>query len=92
MEKRQQEQEVNPEKKKREIIHRVSARGVARIEGARLVKHDITGDAHPTSNRVPTAIALMLITVSKKNTLSRLSGQFGEIGRASCRERVSSPV
>jgi hypothetical protein len=50
---------------------------VARIEGARLVKRNITGDAHPTSNRVPTAVALMLITVSKKNTLSRLSGQFG---------------
>jgi hypothetical protein len=50
---------------------------VARIEGARLIKRDITGDAHPTSNRVPTAVALMLITVSKKNTLSRLSGQFG---------------
>jgi hypothetical protein len=43
----------------------------------RLIKRDITRNAHPTTNRVPTLIALMLITVSKKNTLNRLSGQFG---------------
>jgi hypothetical protein len=29
------------------------------------------------TNRIPTPIALMLITVSKKTTLNRLSGQFG---------------
>jgi hypothetical protein len=33
------------------------------------------------TNRVPTPIALMLITVSKKNTLNRLSGQFGAFAR-----------
>jgi hypothetical protein len=31
--------------------------------------------------RVPTPIALMLIIVSKKNTLNRLSGQFGTFTR-----------
>jgi hypothetical protein len=30
---------------------------------------------------VPTPIALTLITVSKKNTLNRLSGQFGAFTR-----------
>jgi hypothetical protein len=38
-------------------------------------------DAHLTTNGVPTAIALMLITVSKKNTLNRLSGQFDAFAR-----------
>jgi hypothetical protein len=33
------------------------------------------------TNRVPTAIALMLITVAEKNTLNRLSGQFGAFTR-----------
>jgi hypothetical protein len=33
------------------------------------------------TNRIPTSIALMLITVSKKNTLNRLSGQFGAFTR-----------
>jgi hypothetical protein len=33
------------------------------------------------ANRIPTSIALMLITVSKKNTLNRLSGQFGAFTR-----------
>jgi hypothetical protein len=30
---------------------------------------------------IPTPIALMLITISKKNTLNRLSGQFGAFAR-----------
>jgi hypothetical protein len=47
----------------------------------RLIKRDVTRNAHPTTNRVPTPIALMLITVSKKNTLNRLSGQFGAFAR-----------
>jgi hypothetical protein len=38
-------------------------------------------DAHPTINGVPITIALMLITVSKKNTLNRLSGRFGAFAR-----------
>jgi hypothetical protein len=33
------------------------------------------------ANGVPTSIALMLITVSKKDTLNRLSGQFGAFTR-----------
>jgi hypothetical protein len=53
----------------------------ARIEMTRLIKRDVTRNAHPTTNRVPTPIALMLITVSKKNTLNRLSGQFGAFAR-----------
>jgi hypothetical protein len=47
----------------------------------RLIKHDSTRNAHPTTNGVPTPIALMLITVSKKDTLNRLSGQFGAFAR-----------
>jgi hypothetical protein len=38
-------------------------------------------NAHPTTNGVPTPIALMLITVSKKDTLNRLSSQFGVFTR-----------
>jgi hypothetical protein len=67
--------------KKGDIIHRVSTRGGARIEGMRLIKRDVTRDAHPMTNKVPTAIALMLITVAEKNTLNRLSGQFGAFTR-----------
>jgi hypothetical protein len=33
------------------------------------------------TNRVPTPIALMLITVSKKKIFNRLSGQFGAFVR-----------
>jgi hypothetical protein len=39
-------------------------------------------NAHPMTNGVPTLIALMLIIVSKKNTLNRLSGQFGAFTRS----------
>jgi hypothetical protein len=38
-------------------------------------------NAHPAAKGVPTSIALMFITVSKKNTLNRLSGQFGAFTR-----------
>jgi hypothetical protein len=38
-------------------------------------------DAHPMTNKIPTLIALMFITVSKKNTLNRLSGQFDAFAR-----------
>jgi hypothetical protein len=48
----------------------------------RLIKRDITRDAHPTTNRIPTPIALMLITVSKKNIVNRLSDQFGAFVRS----------
>jgi hypothetical protein len=73
--------EVHQETEEGDIIHRVGTRGGARIEGTRLIKRDITRDAHPTTNRVPTAIALMLITIADKNTLNRLSGQFGAFTR-----------
>jgi hypothetical protein len=38
-------------------------------------------NAHSTANGVPTSIALVLITVAKKHTLNRLSGQFGALAR-----------
>jgi hypothetical protein len=38
-------------------------------------------NAHPMANGVPTPIALVLITVAKKHTLNRLSGQFGALAR-----------
>jgi hypothetical protein len=66
---------------KRYILYRVGRGSGARIERTRLIKRDITRDAHPTTNRIPTPIALMLIIVSKKNTLYRLSGQFGAFTR-----------
>jgi hypothetical protein len=47
----------------------------------RLIKRDITRNAHPTTNGVSIPIALMLITVSKKDTLNRQSGQFGAFTR-----------
>jgi hypothetical protein len=33
------------------------------------------------ANGVPTSIALVIITVAKKHTLNRLSGQFGAFAR-----------
>jgi hypothetical protein len=33
------------------------------------------------ANGVPTSIALVLITIAKKHTLNRLSGQFGTLVR-----------
>jgi hypothetical protein len=38
-------------------------------------------NAHLTANGVPTSIALVLITVAKKDTLNRLSGQFSALAR-----------
>jgi hypothetical protein len=52
-----------------------------RVEEKRLIKSDITRNAHPTANGVPTPITLVLITVGKKHTLNRLSGQFGALAR-----------
>jgi hypothetical protein len=52
-----------------------------RIERTRLIKSHTLRNAHPTSHRIPTMIALMLITISKKNTLNRQSGQFGAFAR-----------
>jgi hypothetical protein len=36
---------------------------------------------HLTANGVPTSIALVLITIAKKQTLNRLSGQFVALTR-----------
>jgi hypothetical protein len=51
------------------------------VDGTRLIKSDIMRNAHPTTNGLPTPIALMLITVSKKHTLNRLHSQFGAFMR-----------
>jgi hypothetical protein len=51
------------------------------VEGTRLIKLDVTGNAHPMANGVPTPISLVLITVAKKHTLNRLSDQFGLLAR-----------
>jgi hypothetical protein len=45
------------------------------------MKLDVTRNAHPTANRFPTPIALVLITIAKKHTLYKLSGQFGALAR-----------
>ena len=67
-------------KEKRKILQR--RRAWTRIERMRLIKSHIPRDTHPTSHRIPTAIALMLVTVSEKDTLNRLSGEFGAFVRS----------
>jgi hypothetical protein len=66
---------------KRYVLRREGRGGGTWVEGSRLIKLDITKNAHPTANRVPTSIALVLITVAKKHTLNRLGGQFGALTR-----------
>jgi hypothetical protein len=73
--------DVSGNMRKGYILHQEGRGGGARIEGTQLIKSDITRNAHLMANRVPTPIALMLITVSKKDTLNRLSGQFGAFMR-----------
>jgi hypothetical protein len=51
------------------------------IEWLGLTKSHIPINAHPTTNGIPTTIALMLLTVSKENTLNGLSGQLGAFAR-----------
>ena len=63
--------------KKGDILNRKGRGSGTRIVRTRLIKGDITGNTEPTSNRIPTSIALVLITIAKKDTLNRLSGQFG---------------
>jgi hypothetical protein len=63
--------------KKGDVLHRKGRGGWTRAERTGLIKGDIPRNAHPTSNRVPTLIALVLMTVSKKDTLNRLSCQLG---------------
>jgi hypothetical protein len=65
----------------RYVLHREGLRGGTRVEGTRLIKLDVTRNAHSMANWVPTPIALVLITVFKKHTLNRLSGQFGVLTR-----------
>jgi hypothetical protein len=67
--------------KERNIVHRETQGGRAGVVRARLIKGHITRDAQAPTNRVPTAIALVLITVAKENTLNRLSSQFGAFSR-----------
>ena len=67
--------------KKRDVLRGKGGRGWTRVEGARLMKGHIPGNTHPVTDRIPTPIALMLITISKKDTLNRLSGQFGAFTR-----------
>jgi hypothetical protein len=67
------------------------------VEGSRLIKLDVTRNAHLTANGVPTSIALVLITVAKEHTLNRLSGQFGALTRgqkniANATKRAESQV
>ena len=69
------------EKKKRKIVHKEARGRRTWVVRARLVKGHITRDAQTTTNRIPAAIALVLITVAKKNTLNRLSSQFGAFSR-----------
>lgn len=68
-------------KKKRNIVHKKARGGRAGVVRTRLIKSHITRNAQPTTNRIPTVIALVLITVAKKNTLDRLSNQFGAFSR-----------
>ena len=56
--------------KKRDVLHRKRRGGGTRVERTGLIKSDIPRNAHPTSNRVPTLIALVLMTISKKDTLN----------------------
>jgi hypothetical protein len=51
-------------------LHREGQGGGTRVEGTRLIKSDITRNAHPTANGVPTPITLVLIAVAKKHTLN----------------------
>lgn len=67
---------------KRQRLHRGSRRRDRTwVEGTRLVESHIPRNPHPSTNRIPAPIALVLGTVSQKDTLNRLSGQFGAFSR-----------
>jgi hypothetical protein len=68
--------------KERNLVHRKARGGRARVVRTRLIEGHITRNAQPTTNRIPTSITLVLITVAKKNTLNRLSSQFGAFSRS----------
>jgi hypothetical protein len=53
--------------------------GGARVVRTGFIKGDIPRDPHPTSNRIITAITLMLGTVPKEDTLNGLSSQLGAL-------------
>jgi hypothetical protein len=57
----------------RDVLYRKSRGGRTRKEWMRVMKCHIPRNAHPMTNRIQTMIALMLITISKKHTLNRLS-------------------
>ena len=63
--------------KERKVVHRETRGRRTWLVRTRLVKGHITRDAQATTHRIPTSIALVLITVTKENTLNRLSSQFG---------------
>ena len=67
--------------KKRDVLRGKGRGGWTRVVGTRLIKGDIPGNTHPATDGIPTPIALMLITVSEKDILNRLSGQFGAFTR-----------
>jgi hypothetical protein len=67
--------------KKGNIFYRKTRGGRTRVVRTRRIKSHITRNAQPTTNRIPTSIALVLIIVAKKNTLNRLSSQFGAFSR-----------
>ena len=67
--------------KTRDVLHGKGRGGWLRVVGTRLIKGDIPGNTHLATDGIPTPIALMLVTVSEKNTLNRLSGQFGAFAR-----------
>jgi hypothetical protein len=68
--------------KEGKLVHRRARGGRTRVVRTRLIEGHITRNAQPTTNRIPTSITLVLITVAKKNTLNRLSSQFGAFSRS----------
>ena len=56
--------------KKRNIVHREARGRRAWVLRMRLTKSHIMLNAQAMTNRIPTAIALVLITVAKENTLN----------------------
>ena len=55
--------------------------GIAREERTRLIKGDIPRDTNPTSDRVPTMIALTLRVIAKKSTLNGLGSELCPLTR-----------
>ena len=58
----------------------MTGRGTGIVKSG-LIKCDIPRNPHPPSNRVIATITLVFRTVPKKNTLNRLSSEFGALTR-----------